>query len=90
MNAAEVLLLVVVIALPLLLGAGATMVRRPWWWAAVVAVVVALAAMVAPEPEAGEARLAAGDLPFVAIVCAVVVALVWLGGRLASRVARSG
>jgi hypothetical protein len=79
MNVAEVLLVVVVLALPLLLGAGAAMIRRPWWWAALVAVTLGFIAMVAPEPEPGESRLAAEDLGFVVLVLAVVVLIVWLG-----------
>lgn len=79
MNVAEVLLAVVALVLPLLLGAGAAMMRRPWWWAALIAVTLAFVAMVAPQPEPGESRLAAEDLGFVLLVLAVVVLLVWLG-----------
>jgi hypothetical protein len=89
MNLAETVLLVIVIALPLLLGAGAAMIRRPWWWAAVLAVVLALIAMIAPEPEPGESRLAVGDLPFVLGVCVVVILLVLLGNFIGHRLARS-
>jgi hypothetical protein len=89
MNLAETALLVVVIALPLLLGAGAAMIRRPWWWAAVLAVILALIAMIAPEPEPGESRLAVADLPFVLAVCLAVVLLVLLGNSIGRRLARS-
>ena len=89
MNLAETVLLVIVIALPLLLGAAAAMIRRPWWWAAVLALILALIAMIAPEPEPGESRLAVGDLPFVLAVCVVVVLLVLLGNLIGRRLARS-
>lgn len=88
MNVAEVLLMMVALVLPLLLGAGAAMMRKPWWWAALVAVILAFLAMVAPQPEPGESRLAAGDLGFVLVVLAVVVLLVWLGSLLGSWLVR--
>ena len=44
--------------------------------------------MVAPEPEAGEPRLAAGDIGFVVVVLAFVVALVWVGNFVARRLSR--
>ena len=88
MNPAEALLVVAVFAVPVLLGVGAAMLRRPWWWAAVAAAVIALVAMVAPEPEPGEPRLAAGDIGFVVVVLAFVVALVWVGNLLGRRFAR--
>lgn len=68
MIVAEVLLVVVALVLPLLLGAGAAMMRRPWWWAALIAVTLAFIAMVAPQPEPGESRLATEDLGFVLLV----------------------
>jgi hypothetical protein len=89
MNVAEAVLLVVVIALPLVLGAVVAMIRRPWWWAAVLAVLIAFVAMVAPEPEPGESRLAVGDLGFILVVCAVVVVLVLLGNFVGRRFARN-
>lgn len=87
MNATEVVLAVVVLALPVLLGAGAAMLRKPWWWAAVTAVVLAFVAMVAPEPEPGESRVAAEDLGFILVVSAVAVLLVWLGNLIGRRIA---
>nr|WP_294692844.1 hypothetical protein [uncultured Friedmanniella sp.] len=78
MNFAEWLLLLAVVFLPLVLGAAAALARKPWWWAAVVAVVLAMAAMIAPEPEAGQARLAWGDVAFVLVISVFVTVLVWL------------
>ena len=65
------------------------MAGRPWWWGAVVAVVLFLVAALAPEPEQGESRLAAGDLVFLLVVALIVTGLAWLGARLAGRFARS-
>ena len=79
------LLLILVLVLPLVLGTVVVFLRRPWWWAAVIAVVLALVALIAPTPEAGEPRLAVGDLGFVAVVCLVVTALTWLGSLLGRR-----
>jgi drug/metabolite transporter (DMT)-like permease len=62
--------------------------KRPWWWAAIVAIVVAMVAAIAPAPELGEARVAAGDIPFLAIVAVVVSGLVWLGYFLTRRLRR--
>ena len=82
MNVAELGLLLAAVVLPLILGVVAALMKRPWWWAAIVAVVVAMVAAIAPTPEPGEARLVAGDVPFLLIVAAVVSGLVWLGSFL--------
>ena len=88
MNVAELGLLLAAVVLPLILGVVAALMKRPWWWAAIVAVVVAMVAAIAPTPEPGEARLVAGDLPFLLIVAAVVSGLVWLGSFLTRRLLR--
>ena len=84
-DVAELGLLLAAVVLPLILGVVAALMRRPWWWAAIVAVVVAMVAAIAPTPEPGEARLVAGDVPFLLIVAAVVSGLVWLGWFLTRR-----
>jgi drug/metabolite transporter (DMT)-like permease len=86
MNVAETGLLLAVAAVPLLLGAVLGYLRRPWWWGAIVAVVVALAAAILPQPEAGESRLASGDLLFVLALALVVTMLTWLGAALGRRI----
>ena len=88
MNVAELGLLLAAVVLPLILGVVAALMKRPWWWAAIVAIVVAMVAAIAPTPEPGEARLVAGDLPFLLIVAAVVSGLVWLGSFLTRRLLR--
>lgn len=85
MNIAELGLLLAALVLPLMLGMVAALMKRPWWWAAIVAVLVAMVAAIAPTPEPGEARLVAGDIPFLLIVAAVVAGLVWLGWFLTCR-----
>jgi hypothetical protein len=82
---AEVLLIIAVFLLPILAGAIARLAGRPWWWGAVLAVVVILVAAIAPEPEAGESRLVAGDLVFLLIVALIATGLAWLGAWLAGR-----
>ena len=72
-------------ALPVLLGVAAALLRKAWWWAAALGVVIAMVAMIAPQPEAGESRVAAGDFPFLLIVTLWVVGLVWLSYYLALR-----
>jgi hypothetical protein len=84
-NVAELGLLLAAVVLPLILGMVAALMKRPWWWAAIVAVVVAMISAIAPTPEPGEARLVAGDIPFLLIVAAVVSGLVWLGSFLTRR-----
>jgi hypothetical protein len=84
-NSAEVFLLVAAVALPILLGLAAALLRRAWWWAAALGVVIAMVAMIAPRPEAGESRIAAGDLPFLLVVGLWVVGLVGLTYYLAVR-----
>jgi hypothetical protein len=44
-----------------------------------------LVAAIAPEPEEGESRVAAGDLAFLAIVALFVAGLNWLGAWAAQR-----
>lgn len=84
---AELLLLLAVTAVPFALGFLSHRLGRPWWWAAVLAVVVVMVAAIAPEPEAGESRLQAGDVPFLVVVALVVTGIVWLGARVARRLA---
>ena len=76
---AETVFLLAALAAPILLGAAAVALRRPWWWAAVAAIVVVFAAAIAPAPEEGEPRVAAGDLVFLLIVALVVAGLTWVG-----------
>jgi hypothetical protein len=82
-------LLLAGVVLPVILGIVAALIKRPWWWAAIVAVVVAMVAAIAPNPEPGEARVVAGDIPFLVIVAVVASGLVCLGffltGRLRKR-----
>ena len=82
---AEVLLLVAVIAMPIAIGAVTTYLRRPWWVGALVAIVLFAVAAIAPEPEEGEARVAAGDVGFLAVVALIVAGLTWFGAWLARR-----
>ncbi len=82
-NLPEVFLLVAAVALPILLGVAAALLRKAWWWAAAVGVLIAMVAMIAPQPEAGESRVAVGDIPFLLIVGIWVVGLVWLSNYLA-------
>lgn len=86
----EVLLLAAVIAVPLVLGALAVYLARPWWWAAILAVAIFLVAAIAPEPEEGESRVAAGDLVFLLVVALLVAGLTWLGARAGRRLRSSG
>ena len=85
MDMAEALLLLAVVALPPALGVLAARARKPWWWAAAAAVAVAMVAAIAPEPEAGESRVAAGDVVFLLVVALWVAGLAWLGFFLARR-----
>ncbi|MGH3371570.1 MAG: hypothetical protein ACRDPR_16385 [Nocardioidaceae bacterium] len=85
MTVAEVGLLVAVVAVPVLLGVVAARMGKPWWWAAVAAIVVAMVAAIAPTPEAGEPRVAGGDVGFLVVVALVVAGLVWLGSYLTRR-----
>jgi len=82
MDLAELFLLLAVTVIPLALGVAVALLRRPWLWAAIGAVVIAMAAAIAPTPEAGEARVAAGDLGFLAGVALWVIGLAWLAGFL--------
>lgn len=85
MNMAELALLATVLVLPPALGAVAAFRRRPWWWAAMAAVLMAMVAAIAPAPEAGEPRVAAGDLGFLLVVAAWVTGLAWAGFALTRR-----
>lgn len=85
---AELGLLLAAVVLPLILGVVAALRKRPWWWAAIVAIVVVMVAAIAPTPEPGEARLVAGDVPFLLIVAVVVSGLVWLASFLTRRLLR--
>jgi hypothetical protein len=87
-NSAEVVLLIAVIAVPVLLGVVLAHLGRPWWWGAIAAIVIFLAAAILPEPEAGEPRVATGDVLFLVVVALVGVGLVRLGAFVASRAAR--
>ena len=82
---AELLLLLTALVLPPVLGVGAAVLRKRWIWAAALAVVLTLTAMIAPQPEPGEPRLAVGDLPFVLVVALWVTGLVWLSYFLAHK-----
>ena len=82
---AEAVLLLAVVVLPPVLGAVAAIAAKPWWWAAGAAVVLAMVAAIAPEPEVGEPRLAAGDVGFLLVVAAFVVILTLLGYFVARR-----
>jgi hypothetical protein len=84
-NIAELGLLLAAVVLPLILGMVAALIKKPWWWAAIAAVVIAMAAAIAPPPEPGEARLVAGDMPFLLIVAAVVSGLAWFGAFVTRR-----
>jgi hypothetical protein len=88
MNAAEVGLALAVLLAPVLLGALAGYFAKPWWWAALAAIGLFLVAAIAPEPEAGESRVAAGDIAFLVVVAAMVAGLVWLGHWLSRRLSR--
>jgi hypothetical protein len=85
---AELVLLVAVVVVPLALGVAFAYARRPWWWGGVAAVVVFLVAAILPEPEEGESRVAPGDIAFLVVVAALVVALVWLGAVAGRRFAQ--
>jgi hypothetical protein len=67
------------LALPIALGAPAVYLARPWWWGALVAIVIFWVAVIVPQPEEGESRLAAGDLGFLLVVSVFVAGLTWLG-----------
>ena len=77
MNVAGVPVVLAVVVLPVVLGSLAAVARRPWWWAAVAAVLLAMIAAIAPTPEEGEPRVAAGDLVFLLVVALWVTGLAW-------------
>ena len=87
---AEVLLVAAVIAVPLVLGALASYFAKPWWWGAILAVAIFLVAAIAPEPEEGESRVAAGDIVFLLVVALLVAGLIWVGAWAGRRHRRSG
>ena len=64
MSLAELFLLLTLLPLPIVLGIFAAYFQKPWWWAALAAVVLVMIATIAPTPEAGQPRVAAGDLVF--------------------------
>ena len=82
---AELLLVLAAFVLPMALGALAVYLARPWWWGALAAVVLFWIAALAPEPEEGESRIAAGDIVFLLIVSLIVAGLAWLGAWAARR-----
>ena len=82
---AELLLVLAAFVLPMALGALAVYLARPWWWGALAAVVLFWIAALAPEPEEGESRIAAGDVVFLLIVSLIVAGLAWLGAWAARR-----
>jgi len=87
-NVAELIMLITMLPLPLVLGVVVGARRRSWWLAALVSVVAFLLAAIVPTPEAGEARVAAGDIGFLLVVSAFVTGIAALGawlGRLVSR-----
>ena len=85
---ADALLLLALVAVPLVVGAAVGYTQKPWWWAAAASVVVFVVAVLAPTPEEGESRVAAGDLGFLAVASLVVAALAWVGAALGRRLAR--
>jgi len=82
---AEVLLLLAIIVVPLILGAALAAQGKPWVWAAALAAFLVVLATLVPSPEEGEARLAAGDIPFLVVVCLIAAGLAWLGAFLGRR-----
>ena len=82
---AELLLVLAAFVMPMALGALAVYLARPWWWGALAAVVLFWIAALAPEPEEGESRIAAGDVVFLLIVSLIVAGLAWLGAWAARR-----
>ena len=91
MNIAELIMLTTMLPLPLVLGVVVGAGRRPWWGAALVSVVAFLLAAVVPTPEAGEARVSAGDIGFLLVVSAFITGIAalgaWLGRRVGPRIA---
>jgi hypothetical protein len=84
-NPAEVFLLVAAVILPLLLGVVAALLRKPWLWAAALGVVMAMIAAIAPQPEAGQARVTLGDTPFLLGVAFWATGLIRLSHYLMDR-----
>ena len=85
MSLAELFLLLTLLPLPLVLGVVAAYVQKPWWSAALVAVVLVMIATIAPTPEAGQPRVAAGDVVFLLVVALWVTAVAWAAWYLARR-----
>lgn len=88
MNIPEIIMLSTMLPLPIVLGVFAGASRRAWWLAALVSVVAFLAAAIAPTPEAGEARISAGDVGFLVVVSAFITGVAALGAWLGRRVSR--
>ena len=89
MSLAELFLLLTLLPLPIVLGIFAAYLQKPWWWAAVAAVVLVMIATIAPTPEAGQPRVAAGDLVFLLVVALWVAAVAWAAWYLARRLLAS-
>lgn len=85
MSPAELFLLLTLLPLPIVLGVFAAYFHKPWWSAALVAVVLVMIATIAPTPEAGQPRVAAGDLVFLLVVALWVAAVAWAAWYLARR-----
>ena len=85
MSFAELLLLLTLLPLPIVLGMFAAYFQKPWWWAALMAVVLVMIAAIAPTPEAGQPRVAAGDLLFLLVVALWAAAVAWAGWFMARR-----
>jgi len=87
MAVAEAVMVVAILVAPVVLGFAAGATGRPWWWAAAACVVLFVGAAILPEPEAGEPRVAVGDLGFLAVVSAFIVGLAWVASRAGRRLA---
>ena len=89
MSLAELVLLLTLLPLPVLLGIFAAYFHKPWWWAASAAIALAMIATIVPTPEAGQPRVAAGDLVFLLVVALWVAAVAWAGWYAARRLLAS-
>ena len=88
MNIAELIMLATLLPLPLLLGVFVGASRRPWWTAALISVVAFLLAAIVPTPEAGESRVAVGDIGFLLVVASFITGIAALGAWLGRVVGR--